>query len=61
MPPSLDSVDDRTNPGSTQCLNCGSYVSSRFARVFGDNEDEVYSCIECSTLRDLQEGAATTR
>ena len=49
------------NAGSTQCRHCGAYVSSQFARVFGDNDDEIHRCIECSTLRDLQEGAATTR
>jgi hypothetical protein len=43
MPPSTDTRS--ANPGSTQCRNCGAYVSSRFARVFGDNDDEVYSCI----------------
>lgn len=45
--------------GSTRCRNCGTYVSSQFAKVFGDNEDEIHRCIECSTLRDLQQGAGT--
>lgn len=53
--PSVDA-----NPGTTQCRNCGAYVSSRFARVFGNNEDVVFGCIECSTLRDLQQGAGTS-
>ena len=45
--------------GSTRCRNCGTYVSSQFAKVFGDNEDEIHRCIECTTLRDLQQGAGT--
>lgn len=49
------------NAGSTQCRNCGAYVSSQFAKVFGDNDDEIHRCIECSTLRNLQQGAGTQR
>ncbi len=42
---------------STRCRNCGSYVTSAFARVFGDNEDHVYACLECSTMRSLRTGS----
>jgi len=59
MPTVPEATSHETTPGSTQCRNCGTYVSSRFARVFGDNDDQVYRCIECSTLRALQQGAAT--
>jgi len=44
-----------------QCNNCGSFVSRRFSRVFGNNEDEVYGCLQCSTMRDLREGGGVTR
>lgn len=41
-----------------ECLNCGAPVSRRFARVFGDNEDDVYGCPDCCGLNELCEGAA---
>lgn len=41
-----------------ECLNCGSRVTVRFARVFGNNDDEVYGCPECRGVRELYEGAA---
>jgi hypothetical protein len=47
------------NAGTTRCRNCGAYATSQFAKVFGDNDDEIHRCIECSTLRNLQQGAAT--
>ncbi len=47
----------RSEPVQTnRCRNCHSYVSQQFARVFGNNEDEVHACIECSTLHALREG-----
>ncbi|WP_135536978.1 DUF7563 family protein [Halostella pelagica] len=42
-----------------QCRNCGAYVSNQFARVFGNNQNRVYACLDCSTTRDLREGVAT--
>ena len=41
-----------------KCLNCGELVSSRFARVFGDNEDDVYACPSCRGMQELYDGAA---
>jgi hypothetical protein len=38
-------------------MNCGSKVTQRFARVFGDNEDEIHGCPECRGLNELCEGA----
>ena len=32
-----------------ECQNCGTSVSSKFGRVFGDNDDKVYACPECSS------------
>lgn len=34
-----------------ECLNCGSHVTERFCRVFGDNSDNIYRCFECSERR----------
>ena len=40
------------------CDECGAFVTKSFARVFGDNQDEVYACIDCRSNRALNEGAA---
>lgn len=39
-----------------RCQNCGAFVSARFARVFGDNDDRVYGCRECMTTTELFAG-----
>jgi hypothetical protein len=44
-----------------QCNNCGEYVTERFARVFGDNDDEVFACTSCAVLRELYDGRASER
>jgi hypothetical protein len=41
-----------------QCQNCGDHVTTRFARVFGDNEDEVWACLSCTTGTDILSGGA---
>lgn len=33
---------------TVECQNCGGMVSDDFARVFGDNDDVVHGCPECS-------------
>ena len=35
-----------------ECLGCGSTVSDQFARVYGDNEDNVHRCMECVDPED---------
>jgi DNA-directed RNA polymerase subunit RPC12/RpoP len=58
MTAELTTVADQTaDETSTRCRNCGSYVTSAFARVFGDNKDHVYACLECSTMRSLRTGS----
>lgn len=42
------------------CNVCGSTVSHRFAKIFGDNDDEIYGCLECSTKRVLHSGGAAS-
>lgn len=42
-----------------RCRNCDSHVTVQFARVFGDNQNEVHSCIDCATNRDLYDGAGS--
>lgn len=36
-----------------QCLTCGDHVTVQFARVFGDNEDTVHSCMGCAPNAEL--------
>ena len=40
--------------------NCGEVVSSSFARVFGNNENEVAGCVSCMSSRDLTSGDIAT-
>lgn len=44
------------------CRNCGAHVTDQFARVFGDNEDIVHTCMGCGTTSKLgvQPNAAQT-
>lgn len=41
------------------CNNCGTFVTTDYARVFGDNEGTVHGCPECTALRYLTEGMGT--
>jgi predicted nucleic acid-binding Zn-ribbon protein len=41
--------------GTAKCQSCGMFVSQSFARVFGDNQDRVRGCPECSTFRERTE------
>ncbi|UHH14644.1 hypothetical protein LT972_06500 [Halobacterium litoreum] len=34
-------------------------MTLQFARVFGDNEDRVHSCIDCVPNAELDDGAAS--
>ncbi|MFW5918630.1 MAG: DUF7563 family protein [Halanaeroarchaeum sp.] len=40
------------------CGHCGAHVSTAFARVFGNNHNEVYACPDCATMRELRNGLA---
>lgn len=39
------------------CETCGAYVTSTWARVFGDNSGVVHACKRCSTHTMVAEGA----
>lgn len=43
--------------GTAKCRSCGMVVSQSFARVFGDNQDRVQGCPECTTFRERTEWA----
>ncbi len=48
------------NAGSTdrRCQNCGSFITPEFARVFGNNDDDVFGCLECMSGTDVKNGKA---
>lgn len=41
------------------CQNCGEPVSKHFARVFGDNQNDVHACYSCTTHEAVTQGAAS--
>lgn len=47
---------ERDRHADTHCTNCGGFVTPRFARVFGDNQNRVERCLNCTTSRDLCNG-----
>ncbi|WP_049970468.1 DUF7563 family protein [Haladaptatus cibarius] len=41
-----------------RCRSCGSFVTRDFARVFGNNENDVFGCLECMTATEVKKGGA---
>ena len=41
-----------------ECQSCGGFVTERFARVFGNNQDEVHGCLDCMSNTDVKNGGA---
>lgn len=35
----------------SECMSCGGFVSDDYARVFGDNQNNVFDCRSCRTDR----------
>jgi hypothetical protein len=56
MASKIDGVHDGSTSGRSRCLKCGSYATERFVRVFGDNDNDLYACLECTTMRALRDG-----
>jgi hypothetical protein len=56
MPTKIDTVAEDQSLGQTRCLSCGSYVTEGFVRVFGDNQNDLYACLECTTMGALRAG-----
>lgn len=52
---------DRMSGIDRNCRNCGGHVTPRFARVMGDNEDQVFACPDCQGFRELSEGAGAAQ
>lgn len=58
MTPSQQSTTRESTTTTTErsCRNCGAFVSRRFTRVFGDNDDDVYGCLECMSTMEVRNG-----
>lgn len=41
-----------------KCLNCGASVSSDFCRVFGDQQHRAHACRNCTSMTEINRGAA---
>lgn len=37
-----------------ECLQCGEAVSDKYAKVLGDNNDEVHGCPTCGRTNDAR-------
>lgn len=53
----VSAPSNRRTDRQTVCQSCGHYVTDTFRRVFGNNQDDLYGCLNCSTMRDLRSGA----
>ncbi|AUV80642.1 hypothetical protein C2R22_02385 [Salinigranum rubrum] len=51
IPLSFETPDGR-------CLHCGTHVTSRFCRVFGDEQRRVHRCTQCDTHVRISKGSA---
>lgn len=49
---------DTSPDDSRACRNCGSHVTSKFRRVFGDENAVAHHCIECTSKAMVSDGAA---
>ncbi len=41
-----------------RCQSCGAFVTRDFARVFGNNNGQVFGCLECMSATDVKKGKA---
>ena len=62
----MTTTDNRLQTGDgtiaeNRCRNCGSFVTRDFARVFGNNHNEVFGCLDCMTATDVKKGGARAR
>jgi len=59
--PAWSPQPDSDDPEDNRCKGCGSFVTTEFARVFGNNHDEVFGCLECMTGTEVKQGGARAR
>ncbi|WP_425603079.1 DUF7563 family protein [Halosolutus gelatinilyticus] len=48
---------DMTLDDGHHCLSCGAHVHERTIAGYGDNDGNLFACPDCSTPRDLRQGA----
>ena len=53
--------DSEETLAESRCQNCGAFVTDRFTRVFGDNQDRVHGCFDCMTATEVKNGLAIGR
>ena len=41
------------------CNSCGAAVTHQFARVFGNNDNQVFGCMHCRSMAELQQGGGS--
>lgn len=44
-------------PEKSVCQQCQTPVSRQFRRVFGDNDNRVWACLDCTTATRVKRGA----
>ncbi|MGB9931124.1 DUF7563 family protein [Haloarcula amylolytica] len=47
--------------GTKTCQNCGSHVSRKFRRIFGDRENVAHRCYDCDSNTRLYRGSAAEK
>lgn len=45
----------------TECKNCGKALSDRFVSVFGNENGEIYGCIDCMDRSTLRNGGGAVQ
>lgn len=53
-----DAGDDERPDSFRTCRQCGAFLSEKFCRVYGNNDDETYGCTRCTTTEALGNCAA---
>ena len=56
---SSDHTTADTSIAENRCQSCGSFVTRDFARVFGNNHNEVFGCLECMSATEVKKGGAS--
>ncbi|WP_227353791.1 DUF7563 family protein [Haladaptatus salinisoli] len=59
MSESMQPTGETTHPNEYRCRNCGAFVTQEFARVFGNNDDEVFGCLDCMSATKVKNGGAS--
>ncbi|WP_435158168.1 DUF7563 family protein [Haladaptatus sp. DFWS20] len=61
MPQPHQVIEGNTGHNERRCRNCASFITPEFARVFGNNDDEVFGCLDCMSATAVRNGHAHTQ